>query len=132
LLDITDRFRIHSKLYPMEEIAAGRSVVAFGGRAIDLTVPQQRIDAGGSETRDWFKLIACEQMFEADAFDLPVLDGVLPTQRSASRSRSSSLDQLADRIATRDAGDEASSVSGGDWTTAMVTVVTERPTDADP
>ena len=79
LLDLTDRFRSHSKLFPVEKIAAGNSTMALGGRPIDLTVPQERLDAGGTEVRDWLKLIACEQRFESDAFDLPILDGVLAT-----------------------------------------------------
>jgi hypothetical protein len=127
LLDLTDRFKCTSELFPVEKIAAGKSAVAFGGRPIALSVPDVRLAAGGTEVRDWFKLIACEQRFEAGSFDMPNLDGVLATSRSG-RQGTSVLDRLATRIATRDAGGERPD-SAAEWATAIVSLLTVKSAD---
>ena len=131
LLDMTDRFRCHSRLFPGDLIPAGRTAVAYEGRAIDISVPQQRLDAGGTEVYDWLKLIAAEQRFASDAYELPNLDGFI-TPRSATRGLGSRsvLDRLADRAVTRDAGDEATGAP--EWTTILVTVHTYCPPAKDP
>jgi hypothetical protein len=126
LLDMTDRFRCHSRLFPCDLIPAGKTAVAYEGRPIDISVPEQRLKAGGTEVYDWLKLIAAEQRFDSDAYELPNLDGFI-TPRSAARGLRprSVLDRLADRVVTRDAGDEA--VRAAEWTTSLVTIRTFCP-----
>jgi hypothetical protein len=126
LLDMTDRFRCHNRLFPGDLIPAGKTAVAYEGRPIDISVPQQRLDAGGTEVYDWLKLIAAEQRFASDGYELPNLDGFI-TRRSATRGLGlrSILDRLADRAVTRDAGDEATAAP--EWTTTLVTVRTYHP-----
>ena len=120
---MTDRYRCHSRLFPGDLIPAGKTAVAYEGRPIDISVPQQRLDAGGTEVYDWLKLIAAEQRFASDGYELPNLDGFI-TARSAARGLGprSVLDRLADRAVTRDAGDEATGAP--EWTTALITVHT--------
>ena len=68
LLDMTDRYRCHSRLFPGDLIPAGKTAVAYEGRPIDISVPQQRLDAGGADVYDWLKLIAAEQRFASDGY----------------------------------------------------------------
>jgi hypothetical protein len=126
LLDLTDRFRCHGRLFPGALIPAGKTAVAFEGRPVDISIPQDRLAAGGTEVYDWIKLIAAEQRFASDAYELPNLDGAI-TPRSATRGLGprSILDRLADRAMTRDAGDEPTGAP--EWTTTLVTVHTYRP-----
>jgi hypothetical protein len=124
VLDLTDRFRCHSKLLPGQFVPAGRTAVAFDGRAIDVAVPKERLEMGGTVVFDWLKVIAAENRFAADAFELPSLDGAV-NRRAASRGRGprTVLDRLADRAVTRDAGDEPGDAP--EWTTALITVRTD-------
>jgi hypothetical protein len=130
LLDMTDRYRCHSRLFPGDLIPAGRTAVAYEGRPIDISVPQQRLDAGGTAVYDWLKLIAAEQRFASDGYELPNLDGFI-TRRSATRGLGprSILDRLADRTVTRDAGDEATGAP--EWTTTLTTVHTYWPRSSE-
>lgn len=126
LLDLTDRFRCHGRLFPGDLIPAGRTAVAYEGRPVDISVPRQRLEAGGTEVYDWLKLIAAEQRFASDAYELPNLDGFI-TPRPATRGLGtrSILDRLAGRAMTRDAGDE--STGAPEWTTTLVTIRTYCP-----
>ena len=72
---------------------------------------------------DWLKVIAAEQRFAADAYELPNLDGTIPRQAGTrGRGRRTILDRLADRAVTRDAGDEPADAP--EWTTALSTLRT--------
>jgi hypothetical protein len=123
LLDLTDRFRSHSRLFPGDLIPARTTHVAFEGKPIDVSIPKERLETGGTEVHDWLKLIAAEQRFAADAFELPNLDGVLrPRSATRGRGRRTVLDRLADRALTRDAGDEP--MDAPEWTTTLVTLHT--------
>ena len=75
---------------------------------------------------DWLKLIASEQRFASEGYELPNLDGIFPT-RSATRGTKARtvLDRLADRVVTRDAGDDV--VEAPEWTTTLVTLRTHGP-----
>ncbi|GAA4263584.1 caspase family protein [Dactylosporangium darangshiense] len=125
LLDLTDRFRCHSRLFPGALIPARTTVVAFEGRPIDVSIPKERLEAGGTEVHDWLKLIAAEQRFAADAYELPTLGGTVG-YRGGDRRRGprTVLDRLANRAVHRDAGDEAVDVP--EWTTTLVTLRTVR------
>lgn len=123
LLDLTDRSRCHSRLFPGDLIPAGKTAAAYEGRPIDVSIPKERLAEGGTEVYDWLKLVASEQRFVADAFDLPNLDVVgQPCTTSRGQGRSTVLDRLADRAMTRVAGDEP--VDAPEWTTALVTLHT--------
>ncbi|MGX1916125.1 caspase family protein [Streptomyces phaeochromogenes] len=123
LLDLTDRYRCHSRLYPGSLIPAGATTVAFDGRPVDVSIPKERLRTRGSEVFDWLKLIASEQRFEPEGFELPNLDGTVQS-RAAMRApgKRTVLDRLADRVVTRDAGCE--SVETPEWTTTLVTLRT--------
>lgn len=130
LLDLTDRFRCHGGLLPVVRVKSGLSTMAFEGRPIPISIPQARLDAGGAQVRDWLKLIASEQRFESDAYELPNLDGVVTLPARAGRAgRLSVLDRIGNRALTRDAGSEAPE-GAPEWTTAMVSIVTERPAES--
>jgi hypothetical protein len=126
LLNLTDRYRCHSRLFPGTLLPAGATTVAFDGRPVDVSVPQHRLDTPSSEVFDWLKLIASEQRFAPERYELPNLDGILPP-RSATRAAGprTVLDRLADRVVTRDAGDEV--LEAPEWTTALVTLRTFGP-----
>jgi hypothetical protein len=132
LLDLTDRYRCHSRLFPGALLPAGAVTVAFDGRPVDVSVPKERLGAQDSEVLDWMKLVACEQRFAPGGYELPNLDGIIAA-RSATRAAGprSVLDRLADRVVTRDAGDDGdeASTQAPEWTTALVTLRTFGPTD---
>jgi Caspase domain len=128
LLDLTDRFRCHSRLFPVDLIPAGKPAAAYEGRPIDVSVPNERLEAVGAEVFDWLKLIAAEQRFAVDAYDLPNLDGVFqPRASTRGRGPRTVLDRLAERAVTRDAGAEPTEAS--EWTTALVTLHTHGPSN---
>lgn len=116
LLDLTDRFRSNSTLFAVSELAAGGSTVAFGGRPVAFSVPEERLERGGTEVRDWLKLIASERRFDPGAFDLPILDGVLPDEQ-----------RWLEPPRQRDAGAADAGPPLPEWATVMVTVLTQRP-----
>src|SRR5206468_12949712 len=45
LLDLTDRYRCHSGLFPGDLIPAGKTAVAYEGRPIDVSIPKERLAA---------------------------------------------------------------------------------------
>jgi caspase domain-containing protein len=117
LLDLTDRYRVHPKLFPGAYVGPGEAGAAREGASVPITLPPGREPAPGSMVRDWFKVIAADKEFSSLAFDLPRLDE--PAERSLRRS-------------ARDAGDEepappAAPPAGGDWTTSIVGLVTVVP-----
>lgn len=127
LLDLTDRFRCHSRLFPGTLLPARATTVAYDGRPVDVSVPKERMGTPRAQVDDWFKLIAAEQRFAPEGFELPNLDGIVQTRGATRTDRPRTvLDRLADRVVTRDAGDEA--VAAMEWTTAMITVRTHQPT----
>ncbi|MFH9086163.1 caspase family protein [Streptomyces sp. NPDC017673] len=128
LLDLTDRYRCHSLLFPGDLLPAGSTAVAYDGRPVDVSLPAERLGVPGSEVFDHLKLVASEQRFSADAFELPTLDGA-PTRRTRGRAGShpSLFDRLGGRVVTRDLG--ALGTDAPEWTTALVTLRTCGPTD---
>ncbi|MGW2490723.1 caspase family protein [Streptomyces sp. NPDC001606] len=126
LLDLTDRYRCHSLLYPGGLLPAGAVTVAYDGRPVDVSLPAERLGVAGAEVLDHLKLIASEQRFSPDAFELPVLDGP-PSRRAPSRAGTGRtlLDRLAGPAATRDLG--SAGPDAPEWTTALVTLRTFGP-----
>jgi hypothetical protein len=106
LLDLTDRYRAHPKLFPGAFIAPGEVGAAFEGRPIPVTLPKDREAAPGAVVKDWFKVIAADEEFSSSAYELPRLDE--PGARGVRRAPSGAP-------------------AGGDWTTSIVGLVTEVP-----
>ncbi|WP_369222074.1 caspase family protein [Streptomyces sp. R39] len=127
LLDLTDRFRCHSRLYPGGLLPSGTATVAYDGRPVDISLPAERLAVPGSQVLDHLKLIASEQRFAPDAFDLPILDARCPRPTARITSRRTPLDRLAARVVTRDLGDYGAGAP--EWTTALVTLRTFGPPD---
>jgi hypothetical protein len=131
LLDLTDGFRCHARLFPGDWIPPGGCAVAYEGRPVDVSIPRSRLDAGETEVRDWFKLIAAEHRFEVGAFELPDLSAA-PVPRPVTRQRGtgSTLARLTSRAPGRDAGADAAGPS--DWSTALVNLRTVLPAAQKP
>jgi hypothetical protein len=125
VLDLTDRFRIHSKLLPGAWVGDGELAAAYEGKRIPVTLPPGREVRSGARGQDWIKLVASTEQFNTAAFDLPRLDE--PVTRSGARARARGIvDRLALRVRTRDAGDSDIS-QAADWTTSMAPIVVEVP-----
>jgi Caspase domain len=127
LLDLTDRFRVHPKLFPGAFIGPAEVGAASDGRPTPITLPPGREVRPGAQVRDWFKLLVAEQQFGSLAFELPRLDE--PPTRSTDAIRPRGIvDRLGLRATARDAGDdEGPGADGGDWTTAILPLVTVVP-----
>ncbi|MGY1727825.1 caspase family protein [Geodermatophilus sp. SYSU D01062] len=127
LLDLTDRFRCHGRLFPVDLVPAGQTVAAFTGKPIDVTVPDERLKAGGDTVYDWLKVFASEDRFAAQAYELPNLDGVISRAAVRRGAPRSVLDRLAVRTMTRDAGGADIIARPAEWTTARMTLRTVHP-----
>jgi len=127
VLNLTDRYRIHSSLFPGTWIEAGRMVAGLEGRPIQVSLPPGREICRGALVRDWLKLVVADRDFNALGFELPRLGE--PPSRGATirRAPSSTLDRLAGRALTRDASDEVTEATVGDWATSIVPLVTVVP-----
>lgn len=127
LLDLTDRYRVHPKLFPGAFVGPGQVGAARDGRPIPITLPPGREVRSGVQVQDWFKLLVAEQQFGSMAFELPRLDE--PPTRSADAIRPRGVvDRLGLRATARDAGDDQGpGAGGGDWATAILPVVTTVP-----
>jgi len=127
VLDLTDRFRCHSDLLPTTLVPAGRTAVAMDGQPIDVSIPESRLGHPGSHVVDWLKVIASQERFDAQAFELNTIDEPLSSRSTTRQARSVSvLDRLGDRVVFRDAG--ANRVPRApEWTTQLITVMTHGP-----
>jgi hypothetical protein len=126
LLDLTDGFRCHARLFPGDRIPPGGWAVAYEGRPVDVSIPRNRLEAGKTDVRDWFKLIAAEDRFEVGAFELPDLStasALRPVARQ--QGTGSTFARLTGRAADRDAGGDAAGAS--EWSTVLVSVRTVLP-----
>ncbi len=125
LLDLTDSFGIHTRMLATTQIPARAVAVASEGRAVPVKIPKNRLEANATAVDDWLKVVAGQQRFSSDAFDLPRLDqDYLGPSRSLHGSRNV-LDRIAHRAMTRSAADETGAVS--DWTTTLVNLRTFIP-----
>ncbi|HET8952220.1 MAG TPA: caspase family protein [Solirubrobacteraceae bacterium] len=112
LLDLTDRYRVHPKLFPGAFVAPGGVGAAREGRPVPVTLPPDREAAPGAVVKDWFKVIAADEEFSSSAYDLPLLGEPAPRGEATARG-----------VSRRPSGAPA----GGDWTTSIVGLVTEVP-----
>jgi hypothetical protein len=112
LLDLTDRYRAHASLFPGEFVTAGAVGPALRGRPIQVSIPDDRPTVPGASVRDWLKLVVTEEPITSLVFDLPEL-GEPATRGSAA--------------GTGDLASITVDAPGGDWTTAVVPLVTVVP-----
>ncbi|MFN2506770.1 MAG: hypothetical protein ABR540_21585, partial [Acidimicrobiales bacterium] len=125
LLDLTDRYRCHSRLFPVERVGARMTAVAYGGKPIPITLPTERIEAGGTVVRDWLKLIASERRFDPDNFDLPILDVAQPPPPDLSLRAIRATGPVGRDLVGEE--DRDTSETAPEWTTMTVSIRTERP-----
>jgi Caspase domain len=74
LLDLTDRYRSHSALYPGHFIGPGHTGHALDGDPVRLSLPDGRPAVPGAGARDWLKLIVAEGELNTLPFQLPAWD----------------------------------------------------------
>jgi hypothetical protein len=126
LLDLTDGFRCHARLFPGDRIPPGGWAVAYEGRPVDVSIPRSRLEAGETEVRDWFKLVAAEHRFEVGAFELPDLSAAsMPRPVARQLGTENTLARLTGRAAGRDAGADAAGAP--EWSTMLVNIRTVLP-----
>jgi hypothetical protein len=73
LLNLTERFRITSALFPAGLIAAGATAAVAEGQVIEFTVPDSWSDRPISEYRDWLMVIASTDEIDAAPYEMPNL-----------------------------------------------------------
>lgn len=78
LLNLTDTYRIHSRLFTGAFLEAGGVTAAARGRSVPITLPEGRPARPGARVRDWFTLIYSTREFSALPYDLPRLTGPTP------------------------------------------------------
>jgi hypothetical protein len=129
LLDLTDSYRIHADLFPGGTLAERHVVAADHGRPIEVSLPAGRPPEPGQTVTDWLKLLVAERSFASSPFYLPRLG---EPARIAS-NRSSALSGVLDRLGyvALHRGDPGSGPAT-DWTTELLTVVTQIPGAAGP
>uniref|UniRef100_UPI001A9549A6 hypothetical protein n=1 Tax=Actinomadura roseirufa TaxID=2094049 RepID=UPI001A9549A6 len=118
LLDLTDRYRCHSALFPGDFVGAGRTAVAAEGRPVPVSLPADRPIVPGAVVRDWCKLIVSAAEINTLPFTLPPLDEAGPYRGD-----------LRDLLETglRDIDPHGPRPSGTWWTTSMTPIVTRVP-----
>ena len=124
LVDLTDRYRAHTRLFPCARVAAGGVAAAAEGRPIPVTLPRGRPVAPGASARDWLKLIVTEEPATGLSFELPALGE--PVTRGALDPRAVAA-RLRRGAPTREMGVEDDHVAGGDWASVVLPVVTMVP-----
>ncbi|WP_326561240.1 caspase family protein [Micromonospora sp. NBC_01796] len=128
LLDLTDRFRVHSDLFSVQVIAAGGTAAALRGAPVGFTLPDNRKPVPGATARDWLKLLVAEEQFSAVPFAMPRLHDPWPATSRAPMALLGVIDRLGHRVVRRDAGPGAAAAH--DWAVTTLPVVTEVPQTA--
>jgi hypothetical protein len=157
LLDMTGRFRMHPHMFPGGWIAPGTAYVQ-DGRRIDFTLPPDQRPAPGANVVDWMKVLVSETRIDSSLFVLPHLGEPLPDEEAFRRSKAkaakaakkspgvqSVIDGLGFTAMERGAEDRAledrvlpgrdaivTAPTAGDWTTAVLKVVTSVPDEERP
>jgi hypothetical protein len=125
LLDLTDGYRVNTELFPGDRIAARGMAAALHGEPVDFYLPPGRPPAPGAEVSDWLKVMVAEDRFSSEPFELPRLGEPVATGLRTSMAVTGVLDRLGLAVMTRDAGRQPA--AAGDWTTAMLPVLTRVP-----
>ena len=127
LLDLTDRFKCHSLLFPTAQIATGHTAATRDGARVDVTLPDDRPVLSGAKARDWLMVIVSTVEFNAASFDLPQL-GEPATRSSAAVGRPrSTLERLAGRALTRSVGDKGPPHPASEWCATTIPLTTVVP-----
>ncbi|MBE1491929.1 caspase family protein [Plantactinospora soyae] len=129
LLDLTERYRVHTDLFAGDVVAAGGTAAASAGRPIWFALPHGQPPMPGARTRDWLKLLVAEEAFNARPFEMPQLDAPWPPGSRAPIGLLGIVDRLGHRMMYRDAVPDAPAAY--DWTTVTLPVLTEVPGPAD-
>lgn len=117
LLDLTDRFRVHTGLFEGAPVGARYVAWAAGGQPIEFTLPAGQAAEPGASVRDWLMLLVSEQPFSTEPFALPGLGGLRPPA------------DVTDRVglATVPGTRGASRPLAHDWATSVHRVLTRVP-----
>lgn len=125
LLDLTDRYRMHTGLLPGTFIGPHQRAAAAEGELVEFSLPPDRAVRPGASVRDWLLLLVAEDEFSSLPFRLPRLREPMPARPRAAFG--GVLDRLGMLAMYRDADRPASAVN--DWTTSVLPVVTRVPDD---
>jgi hypothetical protein len=151
LLDMTDQFRMTPQLFEGDWIAPETAYVR-GGERIDFHLPPSQKPVPGAKVIDWLKVLVAETPIDSPQFVLPHLGQPLPikevTRRSAAKHGTgvqSVIDRLGFTAMERgterhakndDLADHRDAIIpvrvAGDWTTAVVKIVTSVPDEEKP
>ena len=125
LLDLTDRFKIFTGLFPGDWIGAGYTANAAAGAPVAFTLPRGRAVRPGARATDWIKLLICEEPFGSALFALPAVGEPARPGTADRGALSGTLDRLGLTLAGR--GAAAKGGTARDWTAAVLPVVTRVP-----
>jgi hypothetical protein len=126
ILDLTDRYRISSSLFPAAAVDAGSLAWAAAGSAVRFWVGAGQPVVPGESITDWLMLLVAEEPFSTHVFDLPRLDDRPSTP---SRTRGAGFGGIFDHLGMealyRDV--DTDSRAPKDWTASVVRVRTAVP-----
>lgn len=129
LIDLTDSYAAHTKLYPGHFIGARRTGHVFDGGPVELSLPAGRAEEPGAEVRDWLKLVVAEGEINTAPFQLGQWDPHASARKAAYDGVPGPLDggpdpldgvlHLAAPDGGRDAGPSRRGGPGQWWTTTV-------------
>ncbi|HEU5354997.1 MAG TPA: caspase family protein [Actinocrinis sp.] len=127
LLDLTDRYLVHSTLFPGAWVGANYAASVANGTPITISLPPDRLVRSGAQVTDHLMVLVSQEPISSTPFTLPrlgerVTDQVPRTSRSALRG---TLERLGLMAHYRDM--QAEGCSAKDWTVETLTVVTSVP-----
>lgn len=122
LVNLTDQYRSHAKLFPGAFVAPNAVAAAAEGLRVPVVLPPSRPVEPGARSLDWCKLFIADREVSATALELPRLGEHAP--RGAMAWPLTVTQSLGWHESRRDM-----SVPGGvgDWTTTIVPVITQVP-----
>lgn len=127
LLDLTDRYAIHAGLFDGADIDPYATGSALHGKPIEFRMPDGHPVAPGASTTDWLLLVASEQEFSVEPFEMTEL-GVRAQARSIQPITTGGiLDRIAGPGRMRDAVPSTDVRAAYDWATTLIPVVTRVP-----
>ena len=132
LFDMTDSFAIFPELLPGggEWLEPGQEAWALRREELEATVPDELWQEGMTEFKDLIKVVASTEKCDATRFRQEDLGIRFEPPRTRSLGMNS-LESLMHRSMTRHIGGSSGSAEKvADWTTAELTVTTERPLEA--
>lgn len=124
LLDLNDRYGSDASLF-CGQVGPGHVGAVRRGKPLSAMLPPGRELVAGAEVRDWLKLIVAEEPIGRLSFELPPLDQ--PRARTRSLGVAGFVERLGLRATTRDLRELPVSAVEGDWTTAILPLVSQVP-----